>query len=72
LIDFVANKHRAEEIPCRFITLNDAGETIDDLEARGNQAKLEDTLKQWMRARIRQLEDENAKSNAKRLATVLR
>ena len=35
---------------------NEAGETIEDLEARDNQAHLEATLKQWMRARISEIE----------------
>jgi hypothetical protein len=58
LIDFVANEHRSEEVPCHFIALNDAGDTIEDLEAQGNQAKLEANLKQWMRTKIKQIEDE--------------
>jgi hypothetical protein len=70
LIDFVANEHRSEEVPCHFIALNEAGETIADLEAQGNQAKLEATLKKWMRAQIKQIEDEGAKSEARKLAIV--
>ena len=65
LIDFVANEHQSEAVPCHFIALNDAGETIEDLEAQDNQAKLEATLKQWMRTKIKQIEDEGAKSEAK-------
>ena len=64
VIDFVAIEHHSEKVPCHFIALNDAGETIEDLEAQGNQSKLEATLKQWMRARIKQLEGERAKSEA--------
>ncbi len=60
LIDFVANEHRSEEVPCHFIALNEAGETIQDLEAQGNQAKLEATVKQWMRSKIKQIEDQRA------------
>ena len=60
LIDFVANEHRSEEVPCHLIALNDDGETIQDLEAQGNQAKLEVTLKQWMRSKIKQIEDQRA------------
>ena len=60
LIDFVADKHRSEGVPCHFIVLNEAGETIEDLEAAGNQAKLEATLKQWMTTKIKQIEDERA------------
>lgn len=64
LIDFVANEHQSEAVPCHFIALNEAGETIEDLEAQDNQAKLETTLKQWMRFKIKQIEDEQAKSEA--------
>jgi hypothetical protein len=66
LIDFVANEHRSEEVPCHFIALNEAGETIKDLEAQGNQAKLEATLKLWMKARIKQIEEQRAASAARK------
>ena len=64
LIDFVSQEHRAAEVPCHFIALNEAGETIEDLEAQGNQPKLEATLKQWMKTKIQQIEDERAASAA--------
>ena len=70
LIDFVAEKHRSEDVPCHFIALNEAGETIEDLEVAGNQAKLETTLKQWMRTKIKQIEDESAEPEAREPATV--
>ena len=60
LTDFVDAKHRTEQIPCHFIPLNEAGETIEDLEAQENQAKLESTLKEWMRAKIKELEKSRA------------
>jgi hypothetical protein len=53
LIDFVDSEYMSAEVPCHFIPLNEAGETIQDLEANGNQARLETTLKEWMRSRIR-------------------
>ena len=40
-----------------------------DLEA-DNQAKLETTLKQWMRTKIKQIEDERADREAREPATV--
>jgi hypothetical protein len=61
LIDFVADEHRSEDVPCHFIALNEAGETIEDLEAEDNQAKLETTLTQWMRTKIKQIEDEGVR-----------
>ena len=69
LMDFVADEHRSEAVPCHYIALNDAGETIEDLEAQGNQAKLETTLKQWMRTKIKQIEDGVAESEARKPAT---
>lgn len=60
LIDFVGSEHLSDEIPCHYIPLNEAGETIADLEAKGNQARLEATLKAWMRAKIKQIEDRRA------------
>jgi hypothetical protein len=40
LLDFVADEHRSEQVPCHYIPLNEAGETIEDLE--NEVAKLED------------------------------
>ncbi len=64
LTDFVADEDQSAEVPCHFIALNEAGETIEDLEAQDNQAKLEATLKQWMRSKIKQLEDQQAARKA--------
>ena len=61
LVELVAPDHRDERVPCHLIPLNEAGETIEDLETQDNQAKLEATLKQWMRAKIRQIEDRRSK-----------
>ena len=62
LMDFVGDDHRAEQVPCHYIPLNAAGETIEDLEAQDNQAKLEATLKSWMRTKIKELEKARAKA----------
>jgi hypothetical protein len=63
LMDFVVDEHRGEQVPCHYIPLNAAGETIEDLEAQDNQAKLETTLKSWMRAKIKEIEEARAKAN---------
>jgi hypothetical protein len=62
LIDFVAREHHSEAVPCHYIALNEAGQTIEDLEAEGNQAKLEATLKEWMKGKIKQIEEQRAAS----------
>ncbi len=63
LIDFVPEAKRVERVPCHFIPLTDSGETVEDLEAEGNQAKMEEALKQWMQRKIQQLEAEREKTN---------
>ena len=55
LIDFVPADKRGEELPCHAIPLNAAGETVESLELQNNQAKLEITLKEWMRAKIKEI-----------------
>ena len=56
LIDFVAPEHRTEKVPCHFIPLDEAGDTIEDLDSEENQNKTERLLKEWLRQRIQQLE----------------
>jgi len=62
LLDFVAPEHRSEVVPCHFIPLNGSGETIEDLEQKGNQPELEARLKGWLQARINELEAKRATS----------
>ena len=56
LIDFVAPEHRTEMVPCHFIPLDEAGDTIEDLDSEENQNKTERLLKEWLHQRIQQLE----------------
>ena len=60
LIDFVAKEDRATEIPCHHIPLNAQGETIADLELTDNQHKLEEEVKEWLKTRIKEIEDRNS------------
>lgn len=60
LIDFVPQEARTETIPCHHIPLDETGETIEGLEAEENELKKEETLKRWLRARIKQIEDARA------------
>ena len=64
LIDFVDGEHKADNVPCHFIPLNEAGETIENLEAQDNQAHLETTLKGWMRSKIEEIEKRRAMQSA--------
>ncbi len=56
LLDFVSDELRSQEVPCHHIALNEAGETIEDLERQDNQVKLETDVKKWLRGKIAELE----------------
>lgn len=56
LMDFVPPAHRAERHPCHFILLNEAGDTVRSLE--GNQDRLEEEVKAWLRKTIARLKTE--------------
>lgn len=61
LLDFVSPEHQDEDVPCHFIPLNEAGETVEDLESEDNEARLERKIKDWLRARIREIEEKRSK-----------
>src|SRR5262245_20832190 len=56
LLDFVAPEHRTEAVPCHYIALDEAGHTVEDLEAEDNEAKLERLVRDWLRERIHELD----------------
>lgn len=60
LLEFVSPEHQAEDIPCHHIPLDKAGETIEDLEAEDNEANLERKVGDWLRARIKEIEEARA------------
>lgn len=63
LIDFVPSEDRNEVVPCHHIPLTETRETIEALETEENQQKLEETVKQWLRLRIRHIEQERARAS---------
>ena len=60
LNDFVPESARAEAVPCHHIPLDAEGETVEGLELTENQQLLEEKVKTWLRARIKEIEDERA------------
>jgi len=57
---FVPESRRKESVPCRFIQLNDQGQTVDDFYRTGSQVELEEALARWLRAAIAKIEKERA------------
>ena len=58
LAQFVPQAQGDEHVPCRFIPLNDEGQTLEDLYRSGNQIELEQALASWLRAQIARIERE--------------
>lgn len=57
LLDFVSPENRTQDVPCHFIPLNTDGDTIEELEFQDNQTKIEREVSDWLRARIKELEE---------------
>lgn len=60
LSDLVPNEGKGTPLPCHHIPVGDAGETIEELELEDNQNRLEESVKGWLRARIKEMEEERA------------
>jgi hypothetical protein len=60
LLDFVRSEDRSQPVPCHFIPLNEAGNTIEELEMDGNEALTQIVVKSWLKGKINQLEAERA------------
>ncbi|HKO97349.1 MAG TPA: hypothetical protein VJU86_10175 [Pyrinomonadaceae bacterium] len=66
LADFVPPDHLRDEVPCHAIPITEEGQTIIDLELEDNESKLERETKEWLRARIAQIEEERRNKMAMR------
>ena len=60
LMQFVPSDQQQKEVPCRFIPIDEYGQTVDDFYRTGTQVELEDALAEWLRAQITKLEQERA------------
>jgi hypothetical protein len=55
LLEAVPEKYRSESLPCHFIPLNAAGDTVMSLGPNCDRARLEDAVKEWLRTTIQRL-----------------
>ena len=60
LDDFVPEGKQSAAIPCHHIPLDAEGETVAELELADNQQLLEEKVKAWLRAKIREIEEARA------------
>jgi hypothetical protein len=62
LMKFVPVQSQNENFPCRFIPLNEAGQTIDYFYRCGTQLEMEEALAHWLRNQITRIEQQLARS----------
>jgi hypothetical protein len=60
LAKFVPGELLSENSPCRFIPLNEKGQTIDYFYRYGTQLELEEALAGWLRTQIARIEQQLA------------
>ena len=58
LMEFVPEDFHDKALPCHQIPMDDKGETVVTLKARGDIPTLEQTVLSWLRKKIEELEDE--------------
>ena len=56
LLDFVPEQSRHEAIPCRYIPLNESGETLETLYSTATNEEIQKTLREWLLKTIAGLE----------------
>jgi hypothetical protein len=71
LMQFVPEDCRAEPIPCRHITLNAEGFTIDTYYRLGTHEELERAVARWLHKTIAELEREHDQGSPLPLATAV-
>ena len=64
LFEFVPLDRRKEKIPCRFIPLNEQGETLDSLYREETQETIETAVSRWLRSAIQKLENEYSQDHS--------
>ena len=60
LMEFVPAQYAAAEDPCRYIPLNDRGDTVAALEDAGRSEEAQALLLAWLRSTVARLEAEVA------------
>jgi hypothetical protein len=58
LMQFVPLERRAESLPCHYIPLNEAGDTIDTVERTRDLEESKELLKSWLQRKIVEIERE--------------
>ena len=55
LLELISPAARQRQTPCRFIELNDKGDTVDSFYRTGTPSELEAAVRQWLLKKIKEL-----------------
>jgi len=61
LMQLVPEDVQRKKFPCRYIPLNERGETIDSFYRFGTREELEPEVRRWLKATIERIEKQRAK-----------
>lgn len=64
LMEFVPKSHKQQRFPCRYIPLDDSGQTLDHLYRTGTEEETHAIVANWLRTGIARLERERAASGS--------
>ncbi len=57
LMQLVPEGDREKSVPCNYIVLNEAGETVASLYRSAEQPEIETVMREWLRKKIQQMEE---------------
>ncbi len=60
LIDFVPPDARSQDVPCHYIPIGPARETVGTVEREQDVLDLEEAIRNWLRATIQKIERQRA------------
>lgn len=72
LMPLVPENAQSQKMPCRYISLNANGETVDSFYRTGTQEELEAAVVLWLKTTIARLQQESAKGPAPEAASEVR
>jgi hypothetical protein len=64
LLDFVAPQDHSQTVPCHFIALDEAGNTLEDFEQETSESRTVSAVRQWLKGKISQIEAERANTGS--------
>ena len=64
LMQFVPAEFHGNDVPCRFIPLNDEGVTVDSLYRTGTEKEMHDALRFWLCREINRIETDRKRARS--------